>query len=174
LVAAQNEQPQFAQLYFCMVEEAHAQQMNQNTNLCNDTMYIVQNIMSVYNPYTQIYSQAHQFLSDPRNANIPNLNVQIYANPGTDPQQYNMPTANEVAVIVPGNGTQVVNRCDIILRLKPYEHKDGTITRYQRIDKSHPSYSPLHYVLLFPYGTQGWSYDLQLHYLHNTGSRCKR
>jgi len=36
---------------------------------------------------------------------------------------------------------------------------NGTL---QRIDEIHPSYMPLHYYLLFPYNTYGWSPDIPI------------
>ena len=58
------------------------------------------------------------------------------------------PNASEVAAIMIGDGqeTQYQNR-DIVLR--PYE---GGL---QRISEIHPSYVPLHYILIFPRGEDG-------------------
>ena len=43
---------------------------------------------------------------------------------------------------------------DILLRLR----HGG----FQRISEVHPSYDPLHYVLLFPKGDDGWHVDIPL------------
>ncbi|KAI0308611.1 hypothetical protein OF83DRAFT_1073238, partial [Amylostereum chailletii] len=67
---------------------------------------------------------------------------------------YNLPTANEIAVIIPGDETQPVAAHDIILR----RHTGGL----DSIGDGHAAYTCLHYVLLFPWGTPGWSYNLML------------
>ena len=56
-------------------------------------------------------------------------------------------------MILSGDGS-AHERCDIILCLRADEHL------YARIDDGHPTYSPLHYVLLFPNGDHGWHCDL--------------
>ena len=67
-----------------------------------------------------------------------------------DLRRYNLPTANnEVAAIIPGDSSEEhSNHRDIILRLR-----GGGL---QRISHLNPSYSSLHYVLLFPHGEDGW------------------
>ena len=58
-----------------------------------------------------------------------------------------MPTADEVAAVLPGDSFEGDAR-DIILHTR-----QGPL---QRISESHPSYVPLQYPLLFPAGTSGW------------------
>ena len=71
-----------------------------------------------------------------------------------DLRRYNLPTANdEVAAIIPGDGSEEhSNHHDIVLRLR-----GGGL---QRISNLHPSYSTLHYVLLFPHGEDGWHLNI--------------
>ena len=66
-----------------------------------------------------------------------------------DPRRYNVPTAPEVAVIMPGDGygEEVASR-DIVLHAR----KGGL----QRITETHRAYDALHYVLLLPFGEDGW------------------
>jgi len=82
----------------------------------------------------------------------------------------NLPTVDEVAVIIPGTSNQGDNR-DIILSRRPtlINSDDGKkhYQNLQRISDGHPAYAPLHYVLLFPYGEPGWHWDLKL----TTGKR---
>ena len=60
-----------------------------------------------------------------------------------------LPANDEVAAIIPGDGSEEhSNHHDIILRLR-----GGGL---QRISHLHPSYSTLHYVVLFPNGEDGW------------------
>ncbi|XP_064637877.1 uncharacterized protein LOC135494057 [Lineus longissimus] len=69
---------------------------------------------------------------------------------------YNLPTATEVAVLMPG---EQHGHLDIVLQTK-----EG---RLQRINPRHRSYDPLHYVLLFPHGTDGYTDN----FTHATGNK---
>lgn len=48
-----------------------------------------------------------------------------------------------------GDGTEDLGNRDIVLQTLD--------VRLPRIDETHPSYMPLQYPLLFPYGTDGWT-----------------
>ncbi len=98
------------------------------------------------NLYVNIFRQIGNLLkSDP----LLDLRLVITNNRTKDSRRYNTLNASEVAAIMIGDGqeTQYQNR-DIVLR--PYE---GGL---QRISKIHSSYVPLHYVLMFPRGKDGW------------------
>jgi hypothetical protein len=84
-----------------------------------------------------------------------NVQALITLQAGADRRRYNLPTVEEVAAIIPGHSSEDVQQHrDIVLRLK-----GGGL---QRISHLHPLYSPLHYVLLFPHGDQGWHKDMTL------------
>ena len=63
----------------------------------------------------------------------------------------NLPTGNELAVIIPDEfGEQ--SRRDIVLAVRePGRNRQ----QLERIDVTHAAYMPLHYVLLFPCGDKG-------------------
>ena len=69
--------------------------------------------------------------------------LRLCAEQNQDLRRYNLPTANnEVGAIIPGDGSEErSNHRDIILRLG-----GGGL---KRISHLHPSYSTLHYVVLF-------------------------
>ena len=83
------------------------------------------------------------------------ISMLIYSDRSRDQRRYNAPTASDVAAIMIGDDYNVdpSNR-DILLKLH-----DGGL---QRISELHPSYDPLHYVLLFPKGDDGWHIDIPL------------
>lgn len=70
---------------------------------------------------------------------------------------YNLPTAAQVAMIMPDNDSYKPPR-----PVKMSLRSSTANTSHHTVDHTHPSYVPLHYVLLFPHGTRGWSYDLRL------------
>jgi hypothetical protein len=84
-----------------------------------------------------------------------NLPLWIHVDIHQDQWCYNAPVVDEIAAIIPGNGTDADNTHDIIL------HRVGG--PLQRISESHPAYTPLHYILLFPYGECGWHLGVPFH-----------
>jgi hypothetical protein len=66
-----------------------------------------------------------------------------------------LPTASEVAVVIPEEASQVTESQDIVLHWRA-----GPL---QRISDMHCSYACLHYVLFFPYGEDGWHCELRMY-----------
>ena len=76
-----------------------------------------------------------------------------YYNWKTDQRQYNLPIANEIAIVISSDGTEVSGMRDIILH---FRWNNELI----QINECHPAYLPLHYVLLLPYGELGWEPEI--------------
>ncbi len=59
-----------------------------------------------------------------------------------------MLTADEVTTLMVGNGSEVGDKCDVIIvqQVGPFQH----------ISEVHVGYMALHYPLLFPYNEDGW------------------
>jgi hypothetical protein len=76
------------------------------------------------------------------------LKLRLIASRTKDARRYNVPTADEVAALMVGDGSEAVDKRDIVLaqRAGPF----------QRISELHVGYMPLHYSLLFLYGEDGW------------------
>ncbi|CAH1451561.1 unnamed protein product [Lactuca virosa] len=69
-----------------------------------------------------------------------------------DGRTYNLPTASEVSALIIGDISDSIEKRDIVVQTK-----NGCL---QRISELHPSYLPLQYPLLFPYGDDGYSVDI--------------
>ena len=67
---------------------------------------------------------------------------------------HNLPTANEVAVILAGDGTEVHERFDVIV--KSHDNK------LHQVNMLNGTFEPLHFPLLFPYGELGFMEDMPL------------
>lgn len=91
-----------------------------------------------------------RFLCEPQK----HFKLRLLSSRETDGRTYNLPSASEVAALIVGDFNEDAIYRDIIL-----EHKDGKL---KRINELHPSYLPLQYPLLFPYGEDG--YRLQIKY----------
>jgi hypothetical protein len=71
-----------------------------------------------------------------------------------DACQYNVPTVDEVATLMVGNGSEAVDRHDVVVA-----QQAGL---FQRIFELHVGYMALHYPLLFLYGEDGWHPNILL------------
>ena len=152
LLPSEDQTPLYAQLYIYDGSEALDYRMghNANHNLDRGTMQILQDTLHNHHPGVAMYKQALELT-----ANLPpeqQCKIALRFDERTDRRRYNLPTAaaaNEIAVILPGDGDQPQDSRDIILYRchgQPLQH----------ISEMHPMYLPLHYVLLFPTGQLGW------------------
>jgi len=84
------------------------------------------------NPYVAVFRRAKDMLRD--HGEVPDLRIRIIQ--AREGRQYIRPTADEVAGLIVGDGTEHFGPRDVILQTR-----DGTL---QRRDEHHPSYMPLH------------------------------
>ena len=125
--------------------------MKNNTKLKRDTMRDLQDMLRDTHCYSAAFLHSFEVL---QNTPSIELNLRIVTDPSTDVRRYNAPSANEIAIVIPGDGSHAVQPRDIVL-----ENRGGNL---QFMHDHHPDYVPLHYVLLFPYGTTGWTYGIPL------------
>jgi len=152
LLPPEGQTPLYSQLYIYDGAEALDYRMGHtaNHNLHRGTMQTLQDTLFNHHLGVQLYKQALELTS-----NMPpdqQCKIALRFDESTDRRQYNLPTAaaaNEIAVILSGDGDQPQDAHDIILY-----HCHGE--PLQRISEMHPLYPSLHYVLLFPTGQLGW------------------
>ncbi|KAF6156091.1 hypothetical protein GIB67_007466 [Kingdonia uniflora] len=134
----------YAQLYIYNSGTALHTRQRGNPHLRRDVLKIIEDTLLQSNPFCELYRRAYEVLEDvageDENFNVPTY---LHYSASTDHRRYNLPSTNEIAVILPGDGSKINNLRDIILYLKA---EQGLM----RISECHPSYLPLHYVLLFP------------------------
>jgi hypothetical protein len=146
LLPREGGHPVYAQLYINDPQAALAARTSRNPNLNPMIMTDLQVMLNNVHPYVPLYKQAYQI-----------MHARIILQPIADRRRYNLPTADEVAAIIPGNGDEDVDKHrEIILRLKT-PVQGSSLTRISHLNLS---YAPLHYVLLFPHGEQGWHDDI--------------
>ena len=78
---------------------------------------------------------------------------------GADLRRENLPTANEIAIILPEEYGSKGFR-DLVLAQR--SNGEAISNGFSTINPNHALYLPLHYVLLFPYGEPGWHWGRQL------------
>ncbi|TFK65829.1 hypothetical protein BDN72DRAFT_800757, partial [Pluteus cervinus] len=145
--------PQFAQLYILDPAVALRHRTDRNKNLSPTLMSSLQSMLTASHHYATVYKHAFEILP----LDAPDYEIRLHVTSTTDHRRYNLPTGDEVAAILPGDGSATEAR-DIILRRRMPEGQG-----LYRIHDGHPAYAPLHYVLLFPHGDHGWHYGLRLH-----------
>jgi hypothetical protein len=81
-----------------------------------------------------------------------NLQIKLIFKVGADWHCKNLPTANEVAVIIPNEYENSSCRNIVLANCRP----PSKPPRYHCISLTYAAYMPLHYILLFPYNNCGW------------------
>jgi len=100
-------------------------------------------------PYIGHYHHAYELIREKLVEEQEEITIRLHVNLQQDQRTHNLPTAEEIAVIIPEEGVHhAIDNRDVVLRAK-----GGQL---QRISQNSPSYAALHYVLLFPKGENGW------------------
>jgi hypothetical protein len=113
-----------------------------------DPMTLDQLLTMMYNinPYVEVFKMARDMMAT-KGAPM-DLKLRFIASRTKDARRYNVPMADEVATLMVGDGSEAVDRRDVVLA-----QQAGP---FQRISELHVGYMGLHYLLLFPYGEDGW------------------
>ncbi len=145
-----GEAPKFAQLY---ISDPHAKLDGRMANfggLNRDTMQSLQMMMHACNPYASIYQTTVERLQ----GGAIELSLRLVNDHRTDFWRYHAPTVDEVGALMVGGDVDEAGTRDIIVH--------STNGYFQRVFPLHSAYAPLHYVLLFPDGRNGWHDDIPL------------
>ena len=144
----QSDTPRFAQLWILDPEEALRHRQELNPQLNHDLLLILNEIIfnTAQNPFVRLYSSACEIFRKEA-VNNDQYKIRLVLNESVDLRRYNLPTTNEIAVLIPFEVGEQPRRRDIILR-----YRGGGL---QQISDISPLYLPLHYVLLCPRGEPG-------------------
>ncbi|KAH9916490.1 uncharacterized protein B0H18DRAFT_850728, partial [Fomitopsis serialis] len=126
---------------------------NRDQAVMASVMSDIQDALMQVNPLIPLYKQAYQIIREkPANEQV-HVEAHIILEASADKRRYNLPTIEEVAAVIPGSGDEDIDKHrDIVLRLQ-----GGGL---KRVSNLHPLYLPLHYVMLFPRGDQGWHMNI--------------
>lgn len=80
------------------------------------------------------------------------IKMRLIGRRSTDARTYSLPTTLEVAALIVGDLEPTMGERDILV-----ETKSGVL---KRISELNPSYLPLQYPILFPYGVDGFREDI--------------
>ena len=125
------------------------------THEISDTLWRqLQTMLHECNPYVRVFQQAHELIANKPEHERLDVPAALTLQENNDARRYNLPTAREVAAIIPDGFGQEGTTKDLIVR-----YKDSGL---KRIHDCSPLYQPLCYVLLFPCGDLGWHPDIPL------------
>ena len=168
LLPTENSEPKFAQLYF---HDSEHEMINRARNMENfggsrtpargeavqewtpaaaassldSILESLQSIMHDHNPLVQSFKMALEIESP----DFQLILSEKKAPTNEHSRRFNLPSSSEIAAILPGEGK---GNLDIVVHCR-----EGPL---QRISTIHRLYDPLHYVIPFPFGTEGWRRDL--------------
>jgi hypothetical protein len=97
LLPSSNNNPQFAQLYFYDSQNELDNRMKYFSQLDKSILKTLQELMHRHNPYVRLLKQRALEMS-----NMPTFKLVLKDDPTKDRRVYNLPSASEVAVLLPG------------------------------------------------------------------------
>ena len=155
--------PSFAQAYLYNPQTATGYQfMNTDESLHEHILLqLAETLHECNNLFINIYCSAKEVLDQHQQGSVQltiSLQMCLVVEAGSDECCTNLPTANEMAVILPDEYDQPCFR-DIMICS---HHTGGAQHGFSCVHPSHAAYMPLQYPLLFPYGDPGWTWTLQL------------
>ncbi len=113
-------------------------------------MQSLQTMLHACNPYANIYQTTVEWFQ----GGVLELSFRLVNDRRTDLRRYNAPTVDEVGALMVGGDVDEADARDIVVC--------STNGYFQRVSPLHNAYVPLHYVLLFPDGRNGWHDNIPL------------
>ena len=160
LLHGSQELPKFAQLFFYDPDYATNVRMQQHPDLDRSILKQLSLELDAYNPFIPIYKTARERLlaQESQLRIILNPQMKLIVESGADRRRENLPTSEEIAVIIPYEYMEPSRR-DILLATRNPSYGRSSL---EKVSVTNAAYMPLHYVLLFPKGDLGWHYGMEL------------
>ncbi|XP_021851435.2 uncharacterized protein [Spinacia oleracea] len=154
LLPPDGAHPRFTQLY---VYDTHNEVENRINSLTNNAKSDLDpeivdglaKILNQHNELAKVFRMARERFS---NVEMQPVRVRLIGTRSKDGRQYNLPSTNELAALIVGNGENEGGQRDVIIEEKGYG--------LRRMSENHPSFMALQYPLLFPYGEDGYRIDI--------------
>jgi hypothetical protein len=152
LCPVEGQRPQFAQLYIYDTENECQNRHVVMPSFDPTTLDRLLTMMYNINPYVEVFKMAKDMMAT---KGVPtDLKLRLITSRTKDARQYNVPTADEVITLMVGDGSEAIDKHDIIVA-----QQAGS---FQPISELHVGYKALHYPLLFPYSEDGWHPNIPL------------
>jgi len=106
--------------------------------------------------YIGRYHHAYELIKEKPAYEQQEVKIRLHVNLQQDQRTHNLPTAEKIAVIIPEEGVHhAMDNRDMVLQAK-----GGQL---EQISQNSPSYTALHYVLLFPKRENEWHPRIPIH-----------
>ncbi|KAL7609741.1 uncharacterized protein LOC111909057 [Lactuca sativa] len=156
LLPAKGSEPKFSQLYIYDTDNEITNRQrcfrgekDQSTSTDSDIIEDIKVMLDSNNVLVRSYRMVRDTFE--KNLEV-DMKLRLIGRREQDGRTYNLPIASEVAALIIGDISDSIEKRDIVVQTK-----NGCL---QRISELHPSYLPLQYPLLFPYGDDGYSVDI--------------
>ncbi|EGT37482.1 hypothetical protein CAEBREN_25238 [Caenorhabditis brenneri] len=154
---AEGEEHVFAQVFILDTKEAADELANRKVNrTCSKEVFkLLIDILEKYNPFVKSFKmmrekeEEEEMMAKAQNRELKEVKMVFRQGKQFDPNRYQIPTANEVAVVFVGDEYQIPGRREITV----YQRPTGKLQNLLDIDKET---DPLCYPLLFVDGRYGW------------------
>ena len=146
LFPEEGQAARFCQIYIY----DDAEQLDRRMGIFRDPLnpqflHILQQAIANNNPFVNVYRSVRERVSAPLADSTEDVRIVFRAERTTRAsRQYALPSASEVAVLLPEHGDQPGVGRDIVI--------EGRNGRLERMSELHCAHDSLHYVLLFPRG----------------------
>ncbi|XP_074265893.1 uncharacterized protein LOC141588345 [Silene latifolia] len=162
-----GKQPWFMQLYF---HDTDNELTNRVTSLNGEGKNSLQpeiveglsQMMYEHNEIAKVCKMARERME---NEDLEHVQLRLRTAHSKDDQQFNLPTVNEFATLIIGNGDTEKGARDIVIQER--------VRGLQRISELHPKFTAMQYPLMFPYGEDGYRLGIE-HSDAATTSKKKR
>ncbi|CAN1341002.1 hypothetical protein LINPERPRIM_LOCUS39035 [Linum perenne] len=167
LLPPEGQAPSFLQLY---IHDSDNEIMNRLNSISKDTklresiLQELRNMLDEHNALVKVF----RFARDRMDAvNVGTVKLQLLAARSSDGREYDLPTVDELGQLIVDETGGASYQPNIVV-----EHQSSKL---QRISPYHPSIMALQYLLLFPYGEDGWHANISVQqptYTLKTVSQC--
>ncbi|XP_019184186.1 PREDICTED: uncharacterized protein LOC109179072 [Ipomoea nil] len=160
-----GKEPHFAQLYiYDTANEKNNRIKAVRGRVDQDDIHVeivnvIQNELDQNNVLVQSFRMARSELDSNPCAEV---KIKLLGKRTKDARTYNLPQVSEVAALIVGDLDTNIGEHDIVVQAK-----GGQL---QRISELNPSYLPLQYPLLFPYGEDGYRENIAFSNVHSSRS----
>jgi len=137
-----DQTPIYVQIYILdIAEQLNVRRVN-NNNLDPVVMDNLQTMLLNNYPYIGHYCYAYELIREKPVKEQEKITIRLHVNLQQDQRTHNLPTTEEIAVIIPEDGVHyALDNRDVVLWVR-----EGQL---EQISQNSPSYFALHYVLLF-------------------------
>lgn len=148
-----GEKPKFSQIYIYDTDHELSNRLVWNTELDRHILLKLQTMLHECNPFVACFKHAAEIFTT--TVESENMKLVLKQDTNKDLRRYNLPSASEISVIIPGSSNNSPSNRDIVLYKRASSNPDSS--NIMHINETHQYYDPLHYVLIFPYGDSGWT-----------------